>query len=358
MASNVHNLGDLGLEFQLDLFNELIVDTKFGESVIETLENFHFKVEALQKILFLLKTYYSEHETIPTFRVLRTQINMEVPDSVFRLQLLEMVEKIENRNVVNKNVKNFVTKFCKMQALKHVLKDISSKVERGYVEEYDTIEKKLRDALVFKEVTDSITVFSDVDGVLSSDYRDPIATGIKGIDEILDGGLSKSELALVIAPLGVGKAQPLHSKIVTPKGLTTMGEIKVGDEVISSKGLPTKVVGVYPQEGLRNVYTVTFSDGSKTECDENHIWSVIDTASGSLDTKQMSLSDIIRTGYVEKSIPRFKIPVTKPVEFESRHVKMDPYTFGLLFATKYKNDKNIFVFNDKIVEHIQKTTNC
>ena len=56
-----------------------------------------------------------------------------------------------------------------------------------------------------KEVEDSITIYHDIDNVLSDDYRDPIDTGIEGLNEIMDGGLARGELALVIAPLGVGK---------------------------------------------------------------------------------------------------------------------------------------------------------
>lgn len=206
MIQKTTQLEDLGPEFQLDLFHEIIVDPKFGETVIETLDTVHFKTEAFQKILFQLKHYYNKHEgAIMTFPVLRSQINMEIPDMTFRAQILDTIDEIENRTVTNKNIQEYVTKFCKMQSLKHVIQEISKKVERGIVEEYDQIEKRLKDALIFKETQDSITLFQDMDNALSDDFRDPIATGIDGIDQIIGGGLSTAELALVIAPLGVGK---------------------------------------------------------------------------------------------------------------------------------------------------------
>lgn len=199
-------LSDFGQEFQLDLFHEIIVDPKFGETVIETLDTIHFKTEAFQKIIFLLKNYHTKHEgAIMTFPILRTQINMENPDVTLRTQLLDTVAEIENRTVTNKNIQDYVVKFCKMQSLKHVIQEISKKVEKGVVEEYDQIEKRLKDALIFKETHDSITLFQDMDNVLSDDFRDPIHTGIDGIDAIMGGGISTGELALVIAPLGVGK---------------------------------------------------------------------------------------------------------------------------------------------------------
>lgn len=198
-------LHDLGHEFQLDLFSEIIVDSKFGESVIEHLEVNHFKIEALQKIMFLLKNYFKKHEAVMTFPILRTQVNMDIPDITFRTQILDTISEIETRNVTNKNIKEYVTKFCKMSSLRNVLSEIGKKVEAGLVDEYDQIEKKLKDALIFRDTQDSITVYQDMENVLSDDYRDPIRCGIDGIDELIGGGLASGELALVIAPLGVGK---------------------------------------------------------------------------------------------------------------------------------------------------------
>lgn len=207
MSSKTITIADLGRDYQLDLFHEIITDHKFGETVIEVLDSKHFNVESYQKLITILRNYYKEHETILNFPNLRSQIHMEISPEygALRTQLLDTVQEIEERKVPNKNVQEYVTKFCKMQSLKNVIQEISKKVERGVVEDYDQIEKKLKDALIFKEVEDSITLYHDIDNVLSDDFRDPIPTGIEGIDQIMGGGLAKGELALVIAPLGVGK---------------------------------------------------------------------------------------------------------------------------------------------------------
>src|SRR4029079_524071 len=72
---------------------------------------------------------------------------------------------------------------------------------------------------------------------------------------------------------GFAQAQPLDAKILTPGGWTTMGAIDVGDEVIDPEGGTARVTGVFPQ-GERDIYQVTFSDGSTTECDLDHLWQV------------------------------------------------------------------------------------
>lgn len=73
--------------------------------------------------------------------------------------------------------------------------------------------------------------------------------------------------------MGLGKAQPLDAKILTPTGWTTMGEVKTGDCVIGANGSPCKVTGVFPQ-GRKEVFSVTFSDNTSTECCKEHLWAV------------------------------------------------------------------------------------
>jgi replicative DNA helicase len=197
---------DLGREYQLELFHEIITDPKFGETVIDSLEVKHFNVEALQKIMHSLKHYFKQNQAILNFPNLRTQINMDMADQeAFKAQVLDTVQEIENIKVTNKNVQPWAVKFCKLQNLKQAMSEIDKKLQRGVVDDYDHIEKVLKDALIFKEIEDSITLYHDIDNVLSDEFRDPIKTGISGIDEIMSGGLAKQELALVIAPLGVGK---------------------------------------------------------------------------------------------------------------------------------------------------------
>ncbi|MDU7589605.1 MAG: hypothetical protein E7K47_19870, partial [Acidovorax sp.] len=47
--------------------------------------------------------------------------------------------------------------------------------------------------------------------------------------------------------VGAGKAQPLDAKVLTPSGWKLMGDIAVGDYVISVDGKPTLVEAVFPQ---------------------------------------------------------------------------------------------------------------
>jgi len=76
---------------------------------------------------------------------------------------------------------------------------------------------------------------------------------------------------LVYGTEGIGKAQPLDAKVLTPRGFVNMGEVQVGDQVIGSDGKAHCVLGVYPQ-GEKEVFHVTFRDGSATRCCDDHLW--------------------------------------------------------------------------------------
>jgi len=70
---------------------------------------------------------------------------------------------------------------------------------------------------------------------------------------------------------GTGKAQPLHSLILTPAGWKKMGDIQPGDQVVAVTGESTVVAGVYPQ-GDKEIFLVKFSDGAEAECCDEHLW--------------------------------------------------------------------------------------
>lgn len=72
---------------------------------------------------------------------------------------------------------------------------------------------------------------------------------------------------------GIGKAQPLYSKVKVKHGWKTIGELGVGDTVVTPKGTETLVTGIYPQ-GVKQVYNVKFSDGRVVRACKEHLWNV------------------------------------------------------------------------------------
>lgn len=71
--------------------------------------------------------------------------------------------------------------------------------------------------------------------------------------------------------LGGGKALALDTPLPTPAGWTTMGEVKVGDQVIDKDGNPCNVVVLSPIIH-EDTYRITFSDGAEIIAGANHEW--------------------------------------------------------------------------------------
>jgi len=128
---------------------------------------------------------------------------------------------------------------------------------------------------------------------------------------------------------GVGKAQPLYSKIHTPKGWTTMGDIKLHDVVSTPDGKNASVIGIFPQ-GMVDIYELTFEDGRKTHACGDHLWNV---KSNSFDdpTEYMTLSTTEIMNLDVKN--EMFIPLVDPID-DIFHVILpaDPYSTGVLLG--------------------------
>lgn len=179
----------------------------------------------------------------------------------------------------------------------------------------------------------------------------PIACGwklfdhqVKGAEWLLAHGKAGIHRGGILADqMGLGKAQPLQSKVYTPTGWKYMGDIQVGDRVINSQGKSSKVTGVYPQ-GLRDIYRVIFTDGSSVECCDDHLWAV-----QSPDRKHRGagfvvkpLSNIRATLKQKNGNLNHYIPIVKPIEFEERGILIDPYVLGLLLGDGGVSQDSVF----------------
>ena len=137
-----------------------------------------------------------------------------------------------------------------------------------------------------------------------------------------------------VAPLGFmrGRAQPRSAPVLTPTGFRPIGSLEVGDLVTGSNGLPTPVLGVYPQ-GRKEVFRVRTQDGASTLCCGEHLWHVL-TPSDRLRSKPGRVVETREMiGRLRQAHQhRYELPIVGPVEFEVRDVPMDPYALGLLLG--------------------------
>lgn len=148
---------------------------------------------------------------------------------------------------------------------------------------------------------------------------------------------------LFFVDMGGGKAQSLRSKILTPDGWATMGELHIGSVLSHPDGGISEVTALHPQ-GWKELFKVTFSDGSSTECCADHLWRVYSpemTNSGH-PGKVLALKDLGDLTDADGN-RRWFIPIAEPQEFVENipffpncsggpDFQVDPYTLGALLG--------------------------
>ena len=80
------------------------------------------------------------------------------------------------------------------------------------------------------------------------------------------------QITLLRAGRGLGKGLTLNTRIPTPSGWTTMGEIAPGDEVFDEYGVPCRVTFVTETYIPKKAYRFTFSDNTVLEACDEHQW--------------------------------------------------------------------------------------
>jgi phosphate starvation-inducible protein PhoH len=173
--------------------------------------------------------------------------------------------------------------------------------------------------------------------------------------EELYNGIRNNTLTICQGPAGTAKAQPLDSLILTPNGWVTMGDIKVGDRVISDDGNSTIVIGVFPQ-GEKDIWELSFSDGSKVECCSDHLW-LVSSEKDRNNKKPGSVKstlEIVDSLYTKKGSLNYTIPITLPVNLNERKVEIDPYLFGLLLGDgRFKKDIELTKSDEELLNYFQ-----
>lgn len=179
---------------------------------------------------------------------------------------------------------------------------------------------------------------------------------------------------------GPGKLQSMTSKVLTPKGWSTMGDMHVGSVITDpTTGGSCRVVQVFPQ-GVVPIYKVTFDDGSSTEAGLEHLWAYHvphRTREGTKPSSQRSFSRAelgvehtptrwsrMRVGTtaemlkILKSGLRPRIPLAEPVLFtvngRTATGPLPAYLLGLLLGDGHCETKVITNVDAEIIDYLTK----
>ncbi len=147
--------------------------------------------------------------------------------------------------------------------------------------------------------------------------------------------MSSTKQIVVMKGSQIGMALSLDTRIPTPDGWSTMGDLKVGDKVYGSDGKECNIKFKSYVFNDHNCYEVTFNDGSKIKCDANHRWTVWDEKKYeyrkqvTLSTEKIAESYKIIRSTKKYNRNRYAIYVQDPIRCRKKKLPVDPYLLGV-----------------------------
>lgn len=162
---------------------------------------------SLRKAVEFVHKYYDEYSTTPTPEQIEAETNVELAEKTLtRDQILYSAKEIET--------------FCKREALKQAIYNAPDMLEKG---KYSEMEQAIKDAISISLNSDlGIDYFIDPYTRIEAEASKPsrTSTGWRDVDDLLNGGLARTEMLLLTANSGGGKSIGLANLAVN---FTTMG---------------------------------------------------------------------------------------------------------------------------------------
>ena len=198
-------LSEYGYSFQVKALSAMFSDRSFLQQIADIIQAEYFESDANSWLLDIILTHFREYKTPPSHDVLKVKIT-EIDDDILKTSIMEQLKEVFRYTDSDdlKFVKDEILRFCKNQEIKHAIMDSVNLLKIG---NYDAIKSKIDAAMKAGADTDIGHEYKkDVIARYTNSARHTITTGWDVIDDLMDGGLAKGELGVVMAPAGIGKS--------------------------------------------------------------------------------------------------------------------------------------------------------
>ena len=199
-----------GIRSQENLAKLITLDSTFADQIGEVLDTNFFEVKYLQVFAKMIYDYKEKYKVHPSLMTLATLVrSMEGDNEVVEKQVRDFLVRIHStRDVEGKEfIKDTSLDFCRKQTLKGA---IIKSVDLLNNSSFDEISNIINKALILGQNNDfGYDYLRDFERRFEVKSRDPVSTGWKKFDEIMNDGLGKGELGVVISPTGTGKSHIL-----------------------------------------------------------------------------------------------------------------------------------------------------
>lgn len=315
-------------------------------NILEFLRPEHFYVEANRLIYEAILDLFKKGEPVDMRTVivqLRKNGKLDLIDGNGAFRVAEITSKVSSAANIEYHAK-IIVEF----AIKRNIIEIASQMHHDAYEDtqdvfvlLDSLERgvfEISDKNLRKKHASINTLINEavIELTHKRNHKDGLTgvpTGFSALDRTTSGW-QKSDLVIIAARPGMGKALGLDEKLMTPKGWIRMGDVKEGTLLAGSDGKFYPVTGVYPQ-GKRQTYIVHFDDGSEVICDKDHLWLTETRADrktkGGRGGTIKTLEEIMKKVMVG-SRKNHSIKFHKPIEFSLNKTAINPYIMGMLLG--------------------------
>jgi len=198
-------------------------------------------------------------------------------------------------------------------------------------------------AILIEKAAEQREIEDSIASIMAEDYTPPemeMALPPREYQKVAAALAMRTGKLLIADDLGLGKAQPLHSTVLTPNGWVKMGDLSVGDPVIDPDGGTGYITGIHPQ-GLKTSYKVTTKDKATSECCDEHLWGLY-SANDRKRNGEMRVLPLFSfmnelTGKPSKrgwSASKWFLPLPVAIEFTTNTLPLpiDPYLLGVMLG--------------------------
>lgn len=195
-------------------------DETFLSQAMPMIRPEYFEYPSHQKIYAIIKDYYTKYKTLPADDHILEEIkSIKSSNELFSdyRDEINIINTLDEKSISNEEyLLDSVEEFAKQQALKEAIIESVELIDK---KQYDSIHDLIRTAMsVNRNIDLGTDYFSTIDArwdrLSEEDLSPKYLTVFDTLNSSLEGGLAAKELAMVVAPPGVGKSLYLANQAV------------------------------------------------------------------------------------------------------------------------------------------------
>ncbi len=234
--------------------------------------------------------------------------------------------------------------------------DVDEIVNLAQAEVYSVTDRQARDDYrpLSEVMQDTVTELEEMEA--RPEGMNGVPTGFRELDQ-LTNGLHPGQMIVIAARPAMGKALALDTALPTPTGWTTMGQVRVGDDLLDADGRPTRVVAATEVMTDRPCYEVVFDDGTTVIADALHQWRTDTRASrrGNGSPAVRTTEEIARTlnhpvGAVRAN---HSVDTAAALDLPLADLPIDPYVLGVWLGDGHTAGARITTADPEIVMRLE-----